>query len=554
MKKLFLVVVSFVFGMNVFAKGNEQWIYCDGKIDKVFEISAGSNGTEILRMYKDKTYEHLLYSLKKNGKEEVERIIGKYAINKTKITFTAPAKKAFSGKFKYGTFLYNGKFYANLFDMTFRKKKELFTSTRDRKFFKPFFICLNKDVVINNSESDEQIDLKRLLNYILEGKEKEEDKVMAIMRLIIESIAYDYDGYYKGTYINKQTDAKSILAGSNRLAVCAGYSYTMKTLCDTAGIQAEWVSGNTKQGFADLMHLGGNHAWNIITVNGKKHLYDVTWADDGTTIDMRWVDVDPLVMLGTHFPSQSEDQLVKNPMSQEQFLKSPVITPLRGQAKPIPIHLNAKQFAGNTFKFALPGNHEIEGTLAPASLVETVYKSESGSSSTSYSPKEIGSSYTEGDSTYFVVALTDLINPIELHIDGHLEVKTIVYKGGQSDLLKHYITKANKKHSDTYIKGVIAAIKLNDIKALKELVGGDNATFFDKRGKLKLDKKAVVACVNWSGELTSLTRTRHLSYSFKSEGTIESERDELHIEIPDKLKFMLEFDGQHYSIIGLEVF
>ncbi|MCE2683212.1 MAG: hypothetical protein LW704_09710 [Cryomorphaceae bacterium] len=520
MKKLFLVVVSFVFGMNVIAKGNEQWIYCDGKIDKVFEISAGSNGTEILRMYKDKTYEHLLYSLKKNGKEEVERIIGKYAINKTKITFTAPAKKAFSGKFKYGTFLYNGKFYANLFDMTFRKKKELFTSTRDRKFFKPFFMCLNKDVVINNSESDEQIDLKRLLNYILEGKEKEEDKVMAIMRLIIESIAYDYDGYYKGTYINKQTDAKSILAGSNRLAVCAGYSYTMKTLCDTAGIQAEWVSGNTKQGFADLMHLGGNHAWNIITVNGKKHLYDVTWADDGTTIDMRWVDVDPLVMLGTHFPSQSEDQLVKNPMTQEQFLKTPVITPMRSQAKPIAMRLNAKQFAGNTFKFALPGKHAIEGTLAPASLVETVYNSESGSSSTSYSPKEIGSSYTEGD----------------------------------TDLLKHYITKANKKHSDTYIKGVIAAIKLNDIKALKELVGGENTTFFDKKGKLKLDKKAVAACVNWSGELTSLTRTRHFSFSIKSEETNQTEKDELHIEIPDKLKFMLEFDGQNYSIIGLEVF
>ena len=141
-----------------------------------------------------------------------------------------------------------------------------------------------------------------------------------------------------------------------------------------------------------------------------------------------------------------------------------------------------------------------------------------------------------------------------MQIDGHLEVKTIVYKGGQSDLLKHYITKANKKHSDTYIKGVIAAIKLNDIKALKELVGGENTTFFDKKGKLKLDKKAVAACVNWSVELTSLTRTRHFSFSIKSEETNQTEKDELHIEIPDKLKFMLEFDGQNYSIIGLEVF
>ena len=553
MKKFILIAVVLAFGKNVLAKENEQWIYLDGKVDKVFEIHSTSSDVEILRMYKDGTFEHLNYELKQKGKEDVERTLGKYTINRSKITFTLSTKKSFSGKFKYGTYVYNGKLYANLFDMIFRKKKELFKSTRDRKFFKPFFICLNKDVVVNNSEASKQLDLKRLLDYILAGKEKEEDKVMALMKLIIESIEYDYDGYYEGVYANKQSDALSILTGNKRVAVCAGYSYTMKTLCDLAGIQAETISGNTKQGFADLMRLGGYHAWNVISVHEKKRIYDVTWADNGSTLDMRWIDVDPRVMIGTHFPDKSTDQLVEVPITQEQFLNAPVFKPLTSHAKPIEHRLKAKQFVGNTFKFALPGNHDIEGTLAPASLVESVYKSEGNVSTFSYSPKEIGSSYSDEDSTYFVVTLTDLINPIELQIDGNLELRMVVYKGAQTDLLKYYLSKANTTQSDIYVKAIISSVKLDNVFALKNLVGSNNPVFFDKKGKLKLEKKALSACLNWSGELTALTRTRHISYSIKSEGTTQTENDKLHIEIPDKLKFMLEFDGQNYSIIGIEV-
>jgi hypothetical protein len=552
MKKFILIAVALAFGKNVFAKDIEQWDYCDGKLDKVFEIHSTSNDVEILRMYRDGTFEHLNYELKHKGKEEVSRTLGKYAINRSKITFTVSTKKSFTGKFKYGSYVYNGKFYANLFDMTFRKKKELFKSTRDRKFFKPFFICLNKDVVVNNTEASKQLDLKRVLDYILAGKEKEEDKVMAIMKLIIESIEYDYDGYYKGVYANKQNDAVSILMGNKRVAVCAGYSYTMKTLCDLAGIQAETISGNTKQGFADLMRLGGYHAWNIISVHGKKRLYDVTWADNGTTLDMRWIDVDPRVMIGTHFPDKSSDQLVDAPITQEQFLNAPVFKPLTSRAKPVEHRLKAKQFVGNTFKFALPGNHDIEGTMAPASLVETVYSSEGNTSTLSYSPKEIGSSYSDNDSTYFVVTLTDLINPIELEIDGNLELRMVVYKGSQSDLLRYYISKANTTQSDNYVKAVISAIKLDNVMALKNLVGSSNPVFFDKKGKLKLEKKAISACLNWSGDLTSLTRM--VPHTIKSDGNIvQSGKEELRIEIPHKLKFMLEFDGKNYSIIGVEV-
>ena len=554
MRKVILFVVLTAFGLNVSAKEKKNWVYSDGKIEKVFEIDASGKTNEILRIYDDGTYEHLKFTQKASGREEVMRTLGNYVINRSKITFNVPEKKSFSGKFKFGTFFYNGKLYANLFDMKVRKKNELFRSTRERKYFKPFFICLNKDEVVSNSESAEQIDLKRLLDYILTGQKKEEDRVMAIIKLIVESVEYDYDGYLKNNYANEQDDVKSILAGTKRMAVCAGYAHTIKSLCDLAGINAEKINGHTKQTFADIMHLGGYHAWNVIQVDGEKRLYDVTWADDGETIDMRWVDVDPLVMIGTHFPDMSEDQLVSKPITQEQFLNAPVITPLVGSANPVAINIPARQFAGNNFRFVLPGKHSVIVSLVPVEMTETVYSGEANSGSRSYSPKHIGSGHFDGDSTYFVVPLTQAINPLEIEIDGHLEIKTVIFKGGQTDLMKYYISKVDRKHSDAYVKAVIAAIRLNDVKTLKELVGSENQVFFDKKGKLKLDKKVVLSCLDWTGDLTSLTKTRHISYSTLADGTIENTDElELHVDIPGKLKLTLEFDGQFYSIKNIQL-
>jgi hypothetical protein len=549
MKKVILCAVLTVFGMNVSAKEKKVWEYSDGKLEKVFTIDVSSKSNEVLRLYDDGTYEHLKYSQKSSGREQVERSLGNYVINRSKITFSVPKEKSFSGKFRYGTFFYNGKLYSSFLDMKVRKKNELFRSTRDKKFFKPFFICLNSDEVVHNKESAEQLDLNRLMSFILKDKNTEEDKVMAIIQLIVGSIEYDYDGYHKDIYANKQDDVKGILAGNKRLAVCAGYSFVMKELCDIAGIKADKVHGNTKQTFADLMHLGGYHAWNIIEVEGEKRLYDVTWADDGETIDMRWVDVDPLVMIGTHFPDMKENQLVANPVSQEQFLNSAVITPISGSANPIAIHLPARQFAGNNFRMAIPGKHKIIASLVPSEMAETVYASELKSGSRSYSPKHIGSGHFDGDSTYFTIPLTEAINPLEIEIDGQIEIKTVVFKGGQSDLMNYYITKADKKRCDSYVKGVIAAIRVNDITKLKELVGSDNPLFFDKKGKLKLDKKVTLACLDWTGDLTSLTRTRHINMAMNDEGEYEStEEEELHIDIPDKLKLTLTFDGQVYTV------
>lgn len=54
--------------------------------------------------------------------------------------------------------------------------------------------------------------------------------------------------------------------------VCEGYSKAFKYLCDLSGITCYTVSGD----------IDGGHMWNIVTLDGKNYLVDVTNSDTGT--------------------------------------------------------------------------------------------------------------------------------------------------------------------------------------------------------------------------------------------------------------------------------
>lgn len=58
---------------------------------------------------------------------------------------------------------------------------------------------------------------------------------------------------------------------SNTNVVCEGYSKAFKYLCDLSGITCYTVSGTTN----------GGHMWNIVTLDGKNYLVDVTNSDTG---------------------------------------------------------------------------------------------------------------------------------------------------------------------------------------------------------------------------------------------------------------------------------
>jgi len=548
MKRTILFAVLLAFGTNVAAKKNDSWVYCETQPTKVFVISSNTKGSELIRIYKDGTYEHLKYTEKASGKELVEKNHGKYVISKAKIIFNQPLQKYFSGKFRYGSFFYNGRLYKNVFDMKFRKKVEVFHRTSNKMYFKPFFMCLNSDEVVYNSESAEQIDLNRLVAYIVIGKTTEEAKLKAIIDLIVRSVEYDYEGLRNHTYANKQNDTKSIIAGKQRIAVCAGYAFVLEELGVIAGLKVENVEGHTKQGFRDLNRKTGYHAWNIAEVDGKKKIYDVTWADKYKTTDPRWIDVDPKVMIGSHFPDVLDNQLLEKPISEVQFLEAPITLPLAGSAKYIDLGIQAHQFSEKNYTLVIPGKHNVSVSSVPTEATKLVYNMEANSASLSYSFRDVGVVHFDGKNTIYSIELKEPINALQINIDGKLEIKTFVYRGNKTDLMKYYLTSADKKHIDSYAKGIISAIALNDLKKIKELVGEKNTVFFDSKGKLKINKDFLSTCQEWEGHLSSLYVGTH--FQKKDEGLTKEQI--MYIEIPNKTRLNLAFDGTEYSIVDLE--
>lgn len=92
-------------------------------------------------------------------------------------------------------------------------------------------------------------------------------------------------------------------------SVCAGYSKTMKFLCDKAGIPCLYVTG----GAYDISQDGiyASHAWNVLELDGKTCYIDATWGDTDTyesdpTVNWYWFDTDYKAFKVKHLSDTSE--------------------------------------------------------------------------------------------------------------------------------------------------------------------------------------------------------------------------------------------------------
>ena len=131
-------------------------------------------------------------------------------------------------------------------------------------------------------ENKKVVALKALQNAIKiadEATGSDYDKIMYFKNKICELVKYD-------TASNNDQIKGKIKAGNNPWqmvsvfdnntstnVVCAGYSKAFKYLCDRAGIECKVVNGV----------CGGAHVWNVVTLEGKNYIVDVTNCDSGSS-------------------------------------------------------------------------------------------------------------------------------------------------------------------------------------------------------------------------------------------------------------------------------
>lgn len=158
-------------------------------------------------------------------------------------------------------------------------------------------------------------DYSALAESIVSGRTNAQDKVRAIYAWLCKNIAYDT------TYTIYHAD-KCYAA---RRGVCMAYSELFYYIAKCVGIKSRVIVGPSKdhKGVIDLR----GHAWVYVYIDGKGMLLDPTWgAGSVTNGEFRhnkyiwsWYDVDPRLMIMTHFPKDERFQFLPSPITFEEF-------------------------------------------------------------------------------------------------------------------------------------------------------------------------------------------------------------------------------------------
>lgn len=175
------------------------------------------------------------------------------------------------------------------------------------------------------------------------------DKARAIYTWMALNIKYDFNAFLNPprtqgfSYYNEAEKQRKIKelndktlqkAFKSQKAVCEGFTFLYQHLASLVGIKSEIIRGDSKTMLADIGRktTTSNHAWNIVLIDKKWRLVDVTWGqgyydnskgrmvNDFTPI---YFDTDPDYFFAKHFPDSGFFENTK--LSKEDFLNGPLI-------------------------------------------------------------------------------------------------------------------------------------------------------------------------------------------------------------------------------------
>jgi hypothetical protein len=160
------------------------------------------------------------------------------------------------------------------------------------------------------------------------------EKAKLIHDWIADNVRYNFEGYCSGN-LGDNSWVGVVKSGKS---VCAGYANLYYEMCKRAGIKCEVVAGFAKgYGYDPLADTRpeSNHAWNMITVQGKQYLLDVTWdsgyingfGENVKSYSTEYLFADPGRFIYSHFPEDNQSQLLATPLS---FVDFKVLPGLRG--------------------------------------------------------------------------------------------------------------------------------------------------------------------------------------------------------------------------------
>ncbi|MCH7784636.1 MAG: hypothetical protein IIB06_04355 [Bacteroidetes bacterium] len=182
------------------------------------------------------------------------------------------------------------------------------------------------------------LDMWNLTDFAKEHIKEKNQLARFFYYWIGSNIKYDQGQFQKilaKTITNKEftTSQDEYNVYENRKGVCAGYANLFKWFMNEIDIDVVVISGHIRDERNHYVELSTDdnfrHAWNSIKLNGKWILIDTTWGtSDETTTSEFYFDMKPEFAIITHYPENSKWQLLKKPLSLEEFNKSKFVNPI----------------------------------------------------------------------------------------------------------------------------------------------------------------------------------------------------------------------------------
>lgn len=190
---------------------------------------------------------------------------------------------------------------------------------------------------------------EKLAERIQKDFNSDYDKARAIYTWLALNIKYDFNAFLNPpkvqgfSYYNEAEKQRKIQELNSKMlqkafksqkAVCEGFTLLYQHLASLVGIKSEIIRGDSKTRLEDIGRktTSSNHAWNIVLIDKKWRLVDVTWGqgyydnskgrmvNDFTPI---YFDTAPDYFFAKHFPDSGSFENTK--LSKEDFLNGSLI-------------------------------------------------------------------------------------------------------------------------------------------------------------------------------------------------------------------------------------
>lgn len=190
---------------------------------------------------------------------------------------------------------------------------------------------------------------EQLAEKIERDFDSDAERARAIYSWIAFNIRYDYNAYLNppkvqgfsySTEAEKQRKIKQLndnliqKAFKSQKAVCEGFTALYQHLAQLVGLKCEIIRGDSKTSLRDIGRKTtySNHAWNIVLIDKKWRLIDVTWGQGYydtrkgrmvSDFNPVYFDTDPEYFFAKHYPDSGT--FLGDRISKIDFLNGPLI-------------------------------------------------------------------------------------------------------------------------------------------------------------------------------------------------------------------------------------